>query len=280
MFAYLSPFMRSVFAQGMHHVRFVIDSFCSVHPTGAVRWSCAVPRQVKNICFTLSFPLWLSIYSLSISEENYLSNDQVERSSSSSSAALHLSGGSVERENYTSHQFSIVHQANWSGRERNFISCLTRIIFLTRHILQMWMNSDDEQSWLLHFVVMRKPQQTNSSRCTWVVNRTVTCCMCSFSCLFTSTQFLIYNILLALRLLLSIYEGFFVDMCKKLLVHMYIWICVHVCLCVFVRLSSCATIWVVLMPGLMVIPLSHKSVSGLWPGAEVVCLTGARGLRH
>lgn len=47
--------MRWVFAQGMHHVRFVIDSYCSAHPTGALRLSCAVPWQVRNMCFPSSF---------------------------------------------------------------------------------------------------------------------------------------------------------------------------------------------------------------------------------
>lgn len=55
MFAYPSPFMRWVFAQGMHHVRFVIDSYCSAHPTGALRLSCAVPQQVRNMCFSSCF---------------------------------------------------------------------------------------------------------------------------------------------------------------------------------------------------------------------------------
>lgn len=55
MFAYLSLFMRWVFAQGMHCVRFVIDSYCSAHPTGALRLSCAVPWQVRNMCFSSFF---------------------------------------------------------------------------------------------------------------------------------------------------------------------------------------------------------------------------------
>lgn len=50
-------FRKSVFAQGMPHVRFVIDSYCSAHPTGASRSSCALPRQVKDRCFSCCFPL-------------------------------------------------------------------------------------------------------------------------------------------------------------------------------------------------------------------------------
>ena len=114
----------------------------------------------------------------------------------------------------------------------------------------------DEQTRLPCFVIMRKPHWTNPTHCTWVVNRAITDWMCSF----------------------SIYVAFYGHLSVKVHnVHVrmqkYIWICVRVatvCVCVFVLLSSCATIWVVLMAGLMVIPLSHKSVSGLGPGAEAV----------
>lgn len=55
----------------------------------------------------------------------------------------------------------------------------------------------------------------------------------------------------------------------KCCVNLFVYLSSIACLpvCVFVRLPPCATIWVVLMAGLMVIPLSHKSVSGARAGS-------------
>lgn len=37
-------------------------SYCSAHPTGALRLSCAVSWQVRNMCFSSFFPLLLSVF--------------------------------------------------------------------------------------------------------------------------------------------------------------------------------------------------------------------------
>lgn len=60
LFAYLSRFMRSVFVQGMHHVRFVIDFYCSAHPTGASRLSCVVSHSKWEMCACI----WLFLFGL------------------------------------------------------------------------------------------------------------------------------------------------------------------------------------------------------------------------
>lgn len=96
---------------------------------------------------------------------------------------------SVEIENYTSRQSSIMHYANISEeKKRNNMTWLSRITFQTKHILRIHKNSD-EQSWLSCIVVMRKPQRTNPSCCTQVVNRAITNGMCSFSCLVIFRKF-------------------------------------------------------------------------------------------
>lgn len=99
--------------------------------------------------------------------------------------------GAVEIENYTSRHSSIMHFLRTEVRKKRKkgMTWLRGITSNQAHPVVYVHINPDEQIWLPRFVVMRKPQRTNASHCTWAVNRVITNGMCSFSCLFISRGF-------------------------------------------------------------------------------------------
>lgn len=145
--------MRSVFAQGMHHVRFVIDCYCSAHLTRCLEIElCYAPQQVRNVCLYPIFLLgsvYLDVLLIKIViyiEEEYsgtvwrkgfihfqrLTFDKSGPFSLLVSICSCTDGTFVNWdavENYKSHQSSIMHHANWNGKKHIAWRTCAEILF-------------------------------------------------------------------------------------------------------------------------------------------------------